>query len=195
MLAQATRNAAWVAQAKGPAARPGPPALQQGAVLARSTPSRVVQATGSAARPQRSSRGLAVRAFKAADARGSEQVQAQKGAAPIPVPGPAPPGPAALPGPARIGSLRMLARLWGMTEAEDRRTLVLCVSATCLSTVAYVGVAPALGAVVDIISAPSSTTSSLLAGVGRLCAVFAAANATLALQVLLSRSLGEALAR
>ena len=81
-----------------------------------------------------------------------------------------------------------------MPEQEDRRLLMLCVGVNILSVVSYVVVAPCLGRVIDVISAPQSTYVSLAKAVGALALAYIASNTTLAAQVQLASSVGERLA-
>ncbi|PSC71439.1 serine threonine-phosphatase BSL1 [Micractinium conductrix] len=80
-------------------------------------------------------------------------------------------------------------------SCASMRELLACVLCTAVSVSTAVTVAPALGAVVDIISrGTAATTSELAAAVGRLGGVYIISNITLAAQVALALALGEALA-
>lgn len=81
-----------------------------------------------------------------------------------------------------------------LPEKEDRNMLTLCLCINILSVVSYVVVAPCLGRVIDVISAPQSTYSALAKSVGALALAYIASNATLAAQVQLASSVGERLA-
>lgn len=81
-----------------------------------------------------------------------------------------------------------------MPEQEDRRMFMLCVGINILSVMSYVVVAPCLGKVIDVISAPQSTYGALAKAVGALALAYIASNTTLAAQVQLASSVGERLA-
>lgn len=81
-----------------------------------------------------------------------------------------------------------------MPDQEDRRMLMLCVGINILSVMSYVVVAPCLGKVIDVISAPQSTYGALAKAVGALALAYIASNTTLAAQVQLASSVGERLA-
>jgi ABC-type multidrug transport system fused ATPase/permease subunit len=83
--------------------------------------------------------------------------------------------------------------LWALLR-PDSRVLAACLAATLLSVGAFVCVAPALGRVIDVISAPGSTPAALARAVGALGAVYAVSNLALAAQVALSLAAGERLA-
>ena len=79
-------------------------------------------------------------------------------------------------------------------EAEDRKQLLYCLGINVLSVMSYVVVAPCLGRVIDVISAPQSTYGMLAKAVGTLTLAYVLSNTTLAAQVQLASSVGERLA-
>ena len=91
--------------------------------------------------------------------------------------------PAAPPAAASQGGGLQAADLWALLR-PDWPQLLACVLCTAVSVSTAVTVAPALGAVVDIISrGTAATTSELAAAVGRLGGVYIISNITLAAQV------------
>lgn len=74
------------------------------------------------------------------------------------------------------------ADLWDLMR-PDWRLVASCAAATLVSVGAFVCVAPALGRVIDVISAAHSTPAQLAVAVGTLGAVYACSNLSLAAQV------------
>jgi ABC-type multidrug transport system fused ATPase/permease subunit len=76
----------------------------------------------------------------------------------------------------------------------DWKIIAACALATVISVATSVSVAPALGRVIDVISAPGSTGKQLAAAVGILGAIYLTSAATLAAQVALATATSESLA-
>ncbi len=83
--------------------------------------------------------------------------------------------------------------LWDLMS-PDWRLIAACALATVISVATSVSVAPALGRVIDVISAPGSTGKQLTASVGILGAIYVTSAATLAAQVALATATSESLA-
>ncbi|KAG7669903.1 hypothetical protein Ndes2437B_g06104 [Nannochloris sp. 'desiccata'] len=83
--------------------------------------------------------------------------------------------------------------LWDLM-APDWHLIAACALATVVSVATSVSVAPALGRVIDVISAPGSTGRQLSTSVGILGAIYITSAATLAAQVALATATSESLA-
>jgi ABC-type multidrug transport system fused ATPase/permease subunit len=83
--------------------------------------------------------------------------------------------------------------LWDLMS-PDWRLIAACALATFVSVATSVSVAPALGRVIDVISAPGSTGKQLSTSVGILGAIYLTSAATLAGQVALATATSESLA-
>jgi ABC-type multidrug transport system fused ATPase/permease subunit len=83
--------------------------------------------------------------------------------------------------------------LWDLMR-PDWRLIAACALATVISVATSVSVAPALGRVIDVISAPGSTGKQLAISVGILGAIYVTSAATLAAQVALASATSESLA-
>lgn len=83
--------------------------------------------------------------------------------------------------------------LWDLMS-PDWRLIAACALATVVSVATSVSVAPALGRVIDVISASGSTGKQLAASVGVLGAIYLTSAATLAAQVALATATSESLA-
>ena len=83
--------------------------------------------------------------------------------------------------------------LWALMR-PDWRLVGACTLATFISVASAVSVAPALGRVIDVISAAGSTGKQLSVAIGTLGAVYLCSNLSLAAQVAFATATGESLA-
>lgn len=93
----------------------------------------------------------------------------------------------------KLANSLTFADLWALLR-PDWRLVAACAAATLISVISAVSVAPALGRVIDVISAAGSTGKQLSVAVGTLGAVYLCSNLSLAAQVALATATGESLA-